>query len=92
MIQIQCVQYSDATCPTSCARCKHACKHLNTAACFAGGPCRRNYFDATDALIYVIDSHDAKRLAESGSELDMILEVRARVCRPCELQVAMPGV
>jgi hypothetical protein len=38
---------------------------------------RRNYFDSTDALIYVIDSFDRKRIAESGSELDMILEVSA---------------
>lgn len=38
--------------------------------------CRRNYFDATDALVYVIDSADRKRMVESGSELDLILEVR----------------
>jgi len=38
---------------------------------------RRNYFDATDALVYVIDSFDRKRIVESGSELDIILEVRA---------------
>lgn len=38
--------------------------------------CRRNYFDATDALVYVIDSFDRKRIVESGSELDIILEVR----------------
>lgn len=36
--------------------------------------CRRNYFDSTDALIYVIDSFDRKRIVESGSELDQILE------------------
>lgn len=39
-------------------------------------PChRRNYFDATDALIYVIDSADRNRLLESGVELNAILEV-----------------
>mmetsp|Transcript_37498 Transcript_37498/g.94656 ORF Transcript_37498/g.94656 Transcript_37498/m.94656 type:complete len:178 (-) Transcript_37498:198-731(-) len=37
-------------------------------------PYWRNYFDATDALVYVIDSFDRKRIVESGSELDMILE------------------
>ncbi len=47
--------------------------------------CRRNYFDSTDAPIYVIDSFDRKRIAESGTELDMILEVSdmcvcARAC------------
>lgn len=36
---------------------------------------RRNYFDATDALVYVIDSFDRKRIVESGSELEIILEV-----------------
>ena len=35
-----------------------------------------NYFDQTDALIYVIDSADRKRLEESGEEL-------ASVCAPC---------
>lgn len=37
-------------------------------------PYWRNYFDATDSLIYVIDSADRKRILESGSELDLILE------------------
>jgi hypothetical protein len=41
--------------------------------------CRRNYFDSTDALIYVIDSFDRKRIVESGSELDQILEASAAV-------------
>ncbi|GFH21502.1 ADP-ribosylation factor-like protein 3, partial [Haematococcus lacustris] len=39
-------------------------------------PYWRNYFDATDALVYVIDSSDRKRMVESGSELDMILEMQ----------------
>ena len=38
---------------------------------------RRNYFDATDALIYVIDSADKNRLQESGIELSQLLEVGA---------------
>eukprot|EP00199_Chlamydomonas_sp_CCMP681_P003395 CAMPEP_0119101052 /NCGR_PEP_ID=MMETSP1180-20130426/190_1 /TAXON_ID=3052 ORGANISM="Chlamydomonas cf sp, Strain CCMP681" /NCGR_SAMPLE_ID=MMETSP1180 /ASSEMBLY_ACC=CAM_ASM_000741 /LENGTH=177 /DNA_ID=CAMNT_0007085091 /DNA_START=55 /DNA_END=588 /DNA_ORIENTATION=+ len=37
-------------------------------------PYWRNYFDSTDALIYVIDSSDTKRMPESGTELDMILQ------------------
>ncbi len=35
-----------------------------------------NYFQGTDALVFVIDSADRKRLAESGSELQMLLDVR----------------
>jgi GTPase SAR1 family protein len=34
-----------------------------------------NYFDNTDALVYVIDSSDRKRLNESGEELQKLLEV-----------------
>ena len=34
-----------------------------------------NYFDNTDALVYVIDSSDEKRLEESGNELQKLLEV-----------------
>mmetsp|Transcript_24293 Transcript_24293/g.72118 ORF Transcript_24293/g.72118 Transcript_24293/m.72118 type:complete len:178 (-) Transcript_24293:177-710(-) len=37
-------------------------------------PYWRNYFDSTDALIYVIDSADRNRLVESGVELNEILE------------------
>eukprot|EP01017_Pseudomicrothorax_dubius_P040432 TRINITY_DN6321_c0_g1_i2.p1 TRINITY_DN6321_c0_g1~~TRINITY_DN6321_c0_g1_i2.p1 ORF type:complete len:179 (+),score=57.00 TRINITY_DN6321_c0_g1_i2:168-704(+) len=33
-----------------------------------------NYFEGTDALVYVIDSADRKRLAESGAELQKLLE------------------
>ncbi len=32
-----------------------------------------NYFDKTNALIYVIDSADEKRLKEAGDELDKLL-------------------
>ena len=39
-----------------------------------------NYYDNTDALVFVIDSADRKRLAESGEELEKLLEVmRLRV-------------
>ena len=34
-----------------------------------------NYFQGSDALVFVIDSADKKRLIESGSELQKILEV-----------------
>jgi len=32
-----------------------------------------NYFEASDALVYVIDSSDRRRLEESGSELNELL-------------------
>ncbi len=34
-----------------------------------------NYFQGTDALVYVIDSADRKRLAKSGEELQKLLVV-----------------
>ncbi len=37
-------------------------------------PYWRNYFDHTDALIYVIDSADHKRMEETGVELDQLLD------------------
>lgn len=37
--------------------------------------CRRNYFESTDALVYVIDSADRKRVDECGVELGQLLEV-----------------
>ena len=37
-------------------------------------PYWRHYFGETDALIYVIDSADAKRLEESNAELQQLLE------------------
>ncbi|CAM9600254.1 unnamed protein product [Chrysoparadoxa australica] len=37
-------------------------------------PYWRNYFDQTDALIYVIDSADKKRMDETGEELGQLLE------------------
>lgn len=32
-----------------------------------------NYFPNTDALVYVIDSADTKRVAEAGKELEALL-------------------
>ena len=37
-------------------------------------PYWRNYFDQTDALIYVVDSSDRERLEESGIELQNLLD------------------
>lgn len=37
---------------------------------------RRNYFESTDALIYVIDSADRRRVDECSLELAQLLEVR----------------
>jgi len=37
-------------------------------------PYWRNYFDNSDALIYVIDSADKKRLEEAGNEMGQLLE------------------
>mmetsp|Transcript_11405 Transcript_11405/g.22728 ORF Transcript_11405/g.22728 Transcript_11405/m.22728 type:complete len:194 (-) Transcript_11405:103-684(-) len=37
-------------------------------------PYWRNYFDQTDALIYVIDSADRRRMEETGVELGQLLE------------------
>ncbi|KAL3802855.1 hypothetical protein HJC23_007632 [Cyclotella cryptica] len=37
-------------------------------------PYWRNYLDHTDALIYVIDSSDQKRMHETSAELDLLLD------------------
>lgn len=37
-------------------------------------PYWRNYFESTDALVYVIDSADRKRIDETGVELMQLLE------------------
>jgi len=37
-------------------------------------PYWRNYFDQTDALVYVIDSADRRRVEETGIELAQLLE------------------
>jgi hypothetical protein len=41
---------------------------------------RRNYFESTDGLIYVIDSADRRRIEESGAELAQLLEVSMALC------------
>ncbi|EGR33158.1 hypothetical protein IMG5_060510 [Ichthyophthirius multifiliis] len=40
----------------------------------------QNYFENTDALVYVIDSSDSKRLNESGEELQKLLQVQYFIC------------
>merc|ERR1711998_608269 len=37
-------------------------------------PYWKNYFDNTDALVYVIDSADRRRVEESGDELTQLLD------------------
>lgn len=37
-------------------------------------PYWRNYYDQTDALIYVIDSADKRRMEETGVELQQLLD------------------
>lgn len=37
-------------------------------------PYWRNYYDQTDALIYVIDSADRRRMEETGVELNQLLD------------------
>lgn len=37
-------------------------------------PYWRNYYDQTDALVYVIDSADTRRLEETGVELQQLLD------------------
>ena len=37
-------------------------------------PYWRNYFQETDAVLYVVDSADRKRLEETGLELSLLLE------------------
>lgn len=40
-----------------------------------------NYFANTDALVYVIDSADTKRVKEAGEELEKLLHVKGDLCR-----------
>ena len=40
----------------------------------------RNYYDQTDALIYVIDSADTRRVEETGIELQQLLEEERLRC------------
>lgn len=37
-------------------------------------PYWRNYFDQTDALVYVIDCSDRRRIDETGAELESLLQ------------------
>lgn len=38
-------------------------------------PYWKNYYENTDAMVYVIDSADKRRLDEAGTELSSLLEV-----------------
>jgi len=40
-----------------------------------------NYFTNTDALVYVIDSADTKRVKEAGEELEKLLLVQNNLSR-----------
>ena len=42
-------------------------------------PYWRNYYDQTDALIYVIDSADRRRMDEAGVELTQLLDENTEV-------------
>ena len=46
-------------------------------------PYWRNYFDQTDALVYVIDSADRRRMEEPGVELGQLLEEEKLAAIPC---------
>lgn len=57
-----------------------------------------NYFAGTDALIYVIDSSDKRRVEEAGVELNSLLEEEALshvpviiLANKCDLISAMPA-
>ncbi|CAK4687047.1 hypothetical protein LEN26_016406 [Aphanomyces euteiches] len=50
-------------------------------------PYWRNYYEQTDALIYVIDSADRRRLEETGIELNALLE-EEKLCSACLLVFA----
>ena len=41
-----------------------------------------NYFANTDALVYVIDSADTKRVKEAGEELDKLLQEKELAVAP----------
>jgi ADP-ribosylation factor-like protein 3 len=44
-----------------------------------------NYFTNTDALVYVIDSADTKRVKEAGEELEKLLHVIILIFKEKEL-------
>lgn len=56
--------------------CMHKGMLLISVRAAARRTCRRNYFEGSDALIFVIDSFDRKRLTEAGEELSYLLAVR----------------
>ena len=48
-------------------------------------PYWRNYFDQTDALIYVIDSADRRRMEETGVELGQVSRRRIHLGRTSDV-------
>jgi len=59
---------SRAQCVSNCTGC------LVYAGQKAIRPYWRNYFDQTDALVYVIDCSDRRRIDETGAELQELLQ------------------
>ena len=51
-----------------------ACDSLYLPGQKAIRPYWRNYFDQTDALVYVIDCSDRRRIDETGGELQELLQ------------------
>ena len=64
-----CACLSHALLPYACAS-----RSLARALATACRPYWNNYFESTDALVYVIDSTDQKRMEETGFELGELLE------------------
>jgi ADP-ribosylation factor-like protein 3 len=46
-------------------------------------PYWKNYYDSTDALVFVIDSADRHRMEEAGAELGQLLEEEKLADAPC---------
>lgn len=58
---------------TVCAHKCSVCFYLESGGQSKIRPYWKNYFENTDALIYVIDCSDRKRLAETGNEFSELL-------------------
>lgn len=51
---------------------------------------RHNYYDSADALIYVLDSSDLKRVDEATFELSSLLDVRLLEISGLHMQIGFP--
>ena len=67
----------------------HAFRALAHALAAACRPYWNNYFESTDALVYVIDSTDQKRMEETGFELGDLLEKEKLAGVPVSWRVGM---